>query len=363
MCRAVVNFSIVGLTLVLMAATPHAFGGGPPALLGLYEFDGGGDGTSWEDAANWEAVLADDGSPLAGNPATPPLPITSADIPMAGVVSSAAGNTALDIRIGTAAGAGGLDVTGGDLTHRDSFVGGDGVGDLTVSGGAFDAGDDITIGGASAGTMSVSAGSASTGDDLVVRDNGQLLVTGGTIFVGDRLVTEGNAVLQNDGGDITADDDFFFFGNSQITNDSGSLVVFDKMRLDDAGAKLTINGGVVRSQEFGFEDGSGSGLVFEGVVEINGAGVYQSEQPDDPGDPISQLTLPMARQLIAEGVHLVTSEPGPFKLGAKTVIVPEFDGRTNVPFTQISVVIPEPGTALTVAWAGVLLLASRRRRQ
>lgn len=362
MCRPFAYLSVVGLLLAALVATPHAYGGAPTSLLGLYEFDGGGDGMSWEQAVNWEAVLADDGSPLSGDPATPPLPITSADIPTVGVISSAAGNAALDLRIGTAAGDGGLTVTGGDLTVRDAFVGGDGLGALTISS-DFVAGDDITIGGTNAGTMSVSSGSVSTGDDLIVRGNGQLNVSGGTIFVGDRLVTEGNAIVENNGGDITADDDFFFFENSQITNNSGSLVVFDKMRLDDAGAKLTINGGVVRSQEFGFEDGSGSGLVFEGVVEINGDGVYQSEQPDSLDDPISQLTLPMARQLIAEGVHLVTSEPGPFKLGAKTVIVPEFDGRTNVPFTQISVVIPEPATALAAMWGGLLLAASRRRRQ
>ncbi len=48
MCRAGVFSTTVGLVLGLMTSVGHA------QLDGLYEFDGGGDGTSWDDATNEE---------------------------------------------------------------------------------------------------------------------------------------------------------------------------------------------------------------------------------------------------------------------------------------------------------------------
>lgn len=339
-------------------------------LLGLYEFDGGGDGTSWDDAANWEQKLDAFGNPISGDPATPPSPTTSADIPLLGVVlvdNTQPGQTALDVNIGTSAGNGSAFITGGDLTVRDMNVGSDSgginIGLLSMSGGTLAAGDDITLGNGSVGVMTMSGGTASTGDDFVINSNSSLTMTGGAINIGDRLVTEDNAGIVLSNGDIFADDDFFFFGNSQITVNGGSMIVNDKLRFDDDDSfsgKLTINDGFVRSNEFGVEV---DGLLtdFRGEVEINGSGLFQVEESGGPSSPISQLSLGTARDLIAEGVHFTTSEPAPKKLGAFLVTVPSFDGNTNVSFVQISVV-PEPASVLLLG-LGTLALVLRRKNQ
>jgi len=337
-------------------------------LDGLYEFDGGGDGTSWDDAANWEQVLDPNGNPISGDPAAPPSNTTSADIPMTGVVidNTMPGQTALDVSIGTANGVGSLNISGGGLTGRDITAGADGSGanngSIVMSGGTLDAGDDITLGGGSVGTMNMSGGTASTSDDFTIDTDSSLTMTGGTINVGDRINALNNAEINLDGGDILADDDFFFFNDSQVTVNGGTLVTHDKMRFDDDpsfNGRVTINGGVVRSNEFGLEI-DGALTDFRGVVEINGDGVYQVEESGGAGSPISQLSLQTARDLINEGVPLVTSEPSPLKLGASRVTVPLFDGRTDVSFIQIAVV-PEPASALLFC-CGALGLVLRRRR-
>lgn len=360
--------SLIAVVFVFGLLTTISYG----QLDGLYEFDGGGDGTSWDDATNWEQVLDSNGNPISGDPATPPSSVTSADIPLLGVVidSTMPGQTALDTRIGTANGAGSLNISGGDLTLRDLFVGSSGnAGTLDVSGGTLTAGDDITIGDGSPGTMTISDGAVSTSDDFLVNANSSLAMTGGTLFVGDRLITADSAILLNDGGEIIVDDDFFFFGDPQMTVDSGSMIAFDKLRFDDdttRNGKLTINGGVVRSNEFGFVDGLNNHIL-RGVVEINGDGVYQVEAPSDMSSPISQLSVALAQILINDGIHFTTTEVGPRELVASSVVVPEFDGRRDVIFTQISLqdrvpTIPEPlTTTLGVMGLGVLGMATRRR--
>lgn len=352
---------LITVVVVLGMLTTVSYG----QLAGLYEFDAGGDGTSWDDANNWEQVTDPDGNPISGDPATPPDPMTSADLPLPGVVidSTMPGQTALDVNIGTASGAGSLSISGGDLTARDVNVGGaipdpgrGNSGDLNVSGGQLVAGDDITVGRDFAGTMTQSNGMTSTGDDFFVNADSSFTMTGGSLFVGDRLVTEANGTVHVDGGDIVADDDFFFFGASQITVDSGSMTVFDKMRMDDPGAKVTVNGGLVRSQEFGFVDGDGN-YIMEGILEINGDGLYQSEAPG-VDSPASQLSVAMALALIADGT-IITSELSPLALGVSTVIVPEFDGRTDVTFTQISIV-PEPAGALLLLFGSLGMMLRRK---
>ncbi len=334
-------------------------------LLGLYEFDGGGNGTSWSDAANWEQKTDPFGNPISGDPATPPNNVTSADIPLTGVVVSSAGQTALDVNVGTAAGAGSLSISSGDLTGRDVNVGSDGTnantGSLNISGGTLVAGDDITISNGSVGSMTMSSGLASTGDDFFINAGGSLVMTGGQINVGDRLVTSGNAILNVDGGTIIADDDFFFFDDTAITVDSGLMEVADKMRFDFdsntfSGPKLTINGGIVRTQEYHFNITTIDDFL--GVTEINGDGLLQVRQGD--GSTQSELTIRMARDLIAEGVHLITSESAPKQLGAFSVVVPSSLQGTNVVFTQISVV-PEPASALLLGFGAMALVIGRKR--
>lgn len=318
-------------------------------LDGVYEFDGGGDGTSWNDALNWERVTDPNGNPISGNPAAPPDAVTSADLPLLGVLIDGGmpGQTALDVNIGTLGGAGSLGMSGGGLTIRDLFVGAGGTGAMTISGGSLIAGDDITIGSGAAGTMTISAAAmASTSDDVFVNADSSLTVTGGVLDIGDRLIANDNATITVDGGTIIGNDDFQFFGDSQITIASGLMEVVDKLYFDTVsratGGKLTINGGVVRSEEYGL-DGAGLGLI-----EINGDGVYEVEQ--------SELSLAEAMALIAGGVHLTSSDMA--GLGARTVVVPDFFGQTNAVFTQIYVV-PEPAAGLLL----LLGLGGRRRRR
>ncbi len=342
-------------------------------LDGLYEFDAGGDGTSWDDAANWAEITDPFGNPLGGgDPPTAPTPTTSADVPLLGLLvvdGTQAGQTALDVNVGTGNGNGSLTITGGDLTTRSVFVGRDpggiNIGLLNQSGGVLDSGNDIHLGFGSVGIMTMSGGMASTADDLFINSNSSLTATGGVINVGDRLVMTDNAGLVVDGGSVIADDDFFFFDNAQIALNSGLLEVQDKLRFDDDDSfsgKLTINGGIARSNEFGVEV---DGLLtdFRGEVEINGDGVFQVELGVDDGmpgtgTPITQLSLATAQALIAEGVHLTTSESQP--LGARIVVVPDFFGDPDVSFVEIHV-IPEPASLALLAFASLAIASSRSR--
>jgi hypothetical protein len=295
--------------------------------------------------------------------------MTSADIPLSGVAidNSMPDQTALDVNVGTAGGVGSLAMSGGGLTVRDLNIGADdtgtNAGSFELSDGMIVAGDDIVIGAGSVGTMNMSGGMASTTDDFDINAGSSATVTGGTIRIGDRLNMLDNSTLLVDGGSVIADDDFFFFGDAQITIHSGLLEVVDKLRFDDDPArqgKLTINGGVVRSNEFGFVDDAGT-VFLRGVVEINGDGVYQIEPANDPADPITQLTVEEARALIAGGVHFTTSESAPRKLGVQVVVVPEFDGRQNVVMTQVSVV-PEPASVVLFGLSALGLAHRQRSR-
>ncbi|MEO2049044.1 MAG: PEP-CTERM sorting domain-containing protein [Pirellulales bacterium] len=360
MLKKIASFTAIVFVFGLMTTTSYG------QLDGLYEFDGGGDGTSWDDASNWEQVLDPFGAPISGDPATPPNAITSVEIPMLGVVlidNTQPGQTARNVKIGTSGGTGSLTISGGDLTGRDINVGGDNVGFnlglLTLTNGNLVAGDDITVGAGSVGVMVMSGGTADVNDDFFVNANSSFTMAGGSLTIGDRLVTLDNAGLVVNGGDIVADDDFFFFGTSQITVNSGSMIVKDKLRFDDVltAGKLTINSGLVRSQEFGFFDGTN--YVMNGTLEINDGGVYQSQQPTSPTSPVSQLTEAAAWALIADGT-IITSEVAPLHLGVSTVIVPDFFGGTNLQFTQISIV-PEPTSMLLLSLGSLGLLLRKKR--
>lgn len=356
--------SFAAIVLVVCLSTTVSFG------QQVLDFDGGGDGTSWSDPNNWEESVDPNGNASSGNPASAPGPTTFANVPQLGVVIDP-NSLAIIATFGTSAGSGsGILGPGGSLDASGDIRLGDdpnataNTGLLTMSGGTLAAsgsGADIEVGLSSPGTLVISGGAASAADDVVVRTDSAINMTGGTLNVGDRLVTEDNAVVTNDGGTIIADDDFFFFGNSQITQDSGLMEVADKMRFEsdpNVGiSSLTINGGIVRTQEFHFNITTIDD--FRGVTEINGDGVLQVLQGD--GGTQSELTLRMARDLIAEGVHLTTSEAGPLQLGAFSVVVPSSLQGTNVVFTQISVV-PEPASALMLSLGGLALLARRRIR-
>lgn len=145
----------------------------------VHDFDADGDATSWDDASNWEQVLAPYGLPISVDPATQSDAETSAEIALAGVVVDSASQIALDVRTGTANGAGSLDVSGGKLTGRSMFAG-SGVDSaaLSVSGGDLSAGDDITVADGSFGTMDVTSGQVSPGDDLAINSGSRLDMSG-----------------------------------------------------------------------------------------------------------------------------------------------------------------------------------------
>jgi hypothetical protein len=94
------------------------------------------------------------------------------------------------------------------------------------------------------------------------------------ISIVDRLVMEDDASLFLHHGEIIVDDDLFFSGDSLVTVNDGLLQAADKLRFDDdplTNGLLSINGGIVYTNEFG------DGTTIDGVVEINGPGIYQVE--------------------------------------------------------------------------------------
>src|SRR5688500_3425608 len=187
-CRTIAT--LIFASLVCFVFTTAGYG----QLLGVYRFDAGGDGTSWDDAMNWQEVLDPFGVPVPPifvDPPTPPGPTTSAEIPLPGVVidNTMPGQTALDVRIGTADGAGSLTMSGGALTVRDFNIGADGpganAGTFTHSGGILTAGDDVTVGAGSPGTLDMSGGSTDVNDDFNIATDGTMTMSGGTVTLGD----------------------------------------------------------------------------------------------------------------------------------------------------------------------------------
>jgi hypothetical protein len=357
-CRKLASLTIAAMVVGLL--TTASFG----QLSGVYRFDGGGDGTSWDDANNWEQVTDPFGGPISGNPPNPPDAVTSAHIPLPGVVIDITmpGQTALDVLIGTADGAGSLNMTGGDLTVRDFNVGADGpgtnAGSFDISGGTLTAGDDVTVGAGSPGTMNMTGGSVDVTDDFFIATDGTMTMSGGTITTGDRPTLTGNGSLVISGGEILAEDDFFFFDNSTVTMEGGLMATIDKISLGLAmsvgPARLIINDGIMRGNEWTddpeleVDDPS----RFMNAIEINGNGKLQIEQATFP---VSE-----ARGLIMGGEHLTTTEPGG-QLRIQTVVVPEFFGRTDVVFTQISLV-PEPASVVLLAIACIAVVCWRGGR-
>jgi hypothetical protein len=362
-CRKVASLTFAVIVVGLLTTASYG------QLLGVYRFDGGGDGTEWDDANNWEQVTDPFGGPLSGNPATPPGPTTSANIPLAGVVidNTMPGQTALDVLIGTANGPGSLNISGGGLTVRDYNVGADGpganAGSSVISGGTLTANDDVNVGEivagtGSPGTLNMSNGTIGVNDDFSVAAGGSMTMTGGTVTIGDRLQVTANGNLLVSGGEILAADDFFFFDSSTVTMEGGLMATIDKISNGNstpAGpARLFINDGIMRGNEWTDDPELevDDPTRFMSVIEINGNGKLQIEQVNFP---VSE-----ARGLIMEGVHLTTTEPGG-QLRIQTVVVPEFFGSTDVVFTQISLV-PEPSSLMLLAVGGIAAMFARRRR-
>lgn len=332
MYKSFLSFAAVMMILSLSARVSHA--------IGEYTFDGGGDGTSWDDPANWSVTLNPDETPGdLSDPATPPNPITAARIPLLGVVidNTMPGQTAYDVWVGTASGNGSLTLS---------------------AGGGLDSSDDIEIGvGGGIGTMTMTGGNASTGDDLNIGPGSLLHISDGTFHVGDKTNMSGDGNLIMDGGEIIGDDDFYVLDTSTVTINDGLMSTFDKLNMGGATpagpARLTINGGIMRSNEWTDNPDleQNDPTRFMSYIEINGTGKLQVEQ--------ATFTIAEAQALIVDG-HLSTSELSPLKLGIQTVVVPEFFGRTDVVFTQVSVV-PEPASALLLSLGGLALLLRRKR--
>lgn len=332
MYRICLSLAAVMLTLSLQISQSYA--------VGEYTFDGGGDGTSWDDPANWSVTILPDDSPGDGSdPVAPPNPITAARIPLPGVVidSTMPGQTAFDVHVGTALGNGSLTIS---------------------AGGGLDSGDDIELGvGGGIGSMSMTGGSASTGDDFNIAANSSLAISGGTIHLGDRLQMSSNGSLVMDGGEIIADDDFYILGTSTVTINDGLMSTVDKLNMGDATpagpARLTINGGIMRANEWTDNPDleADDPTRFMSFIEINGSGKLQIEQAIFP--------VVEAQGLILSG-RISTLESSPFHLGVSTVVVPEYFGRTDVVFTQVSVV-PEPAAVMLLCSGGLVGLLWRKR--
>ncbi len=310
---------------------------------GTMVFDGGADGTSWNQANNWNQTVNSDGSPAAppGDPATPPTNNFFAHI---------GGNFTVSI---TAA-----QGTQNSFTTR---VGVGTPGTLNVTGGSLVAFDDITIGQTAKGTVTISAGLLDNGDDFNIDNSvggdygSSLTVNGGTVHIFDRLQMNNHGSLVVNAGYLWAEDDFFFFGNSTQTINGGLLEQFDKLAFGDATnipptgvARLKINGGIVRTNEWtdNPELGADDLTRFKSIIQVNGTGKLQIE-----ADHFSEA---LAQALIADG-HLTTTS----HLTVSSVVVPTFFGRNNVAFTQIAAV-PEPST---LALAGLIGLGLLRRRK
>ncbi len=347
-----------------------------------YEFDGGGDGTSWSDPNNWEHVSDPNGVPVGGNPASPPSSSTIANVPMLDVVVDP-NSTARVATIGTGAGAGSLTLSaGGDLAARDFTVGNDpnasgNGGTFTMTGGTLSASDDITLGNkfttgqnantlTSVGIMNMSDGAVSTGDDFFVREGSSLTVTGGTLEVGDNFQTLGtgsndSASVTIDGGTYKGFDDLRLDGDILWTVDGGSFVeVRDKIRFNSdpnaAAGQMTIESGIVRAEEYGQDTTMDVAL---GNVEINGDGKFQVWR----GAFLDwNYTLPRVQGWIDNG-DIFTTDAG--TLGIQLVMVADFFGLSgHDEFYQISIgpnTIPEPASMLLLSLGGLGLLLRRKR--
>jgi len=299
-------------------------------------FDGGGDGTSWNQANNWEHVADPDGVPTSGNPATPPTNQYTATIGQLGVLidGSMVGLTAFRVQTGVTT-----------------------EGSLNITGGSLNVTDDITVGQSAKGTMTMSGGEVTLGDDFFIDNAGAFgstfTLSGGNLHVVDRIVMGNSGNLVVNGGHIVADDDFFFLGTSTQTINGGLLEQFDKLNngnaTPDGPARLKINGGIVRTNEWTDNpELSAQDLTrFTSKIEVSGTGLLQIEADN--------FSVSLAQDLIASG-RITTTGPA---LAATSVVIPEFFGRNNVQFTQIAVV-PEPGAFALMAVAGLLLVRRRR---
>lgn len=307
----------------------------------VMDFDGGGDGASWDEAANWNHVLDPDGLPASGNPPTPPTGAYTANIPLSGVIidGTMPASTAFSVRIGTAAGAGLLTVNGGtlDVGNGDIYVGRAGTGNLVINGGTVSVTDDFFV-------------------DQPGAFGSKFTMNAGRLNVVDRIESYNMGQIEVNGGEIIAEDDFYILGSSTLTVNGGLMATIDKLNMGmtapQSPARVVINGGILRSQEWTDNPDltQNDPSRFFGTIQINGTGALQIDQ--------GTFTVAEALSLIANG-RLTTTAPA---LSVTTVIVPDFFGEANLPFTQVTAV-PEPTSAIVAASGLLFLMATSVRRR
>jgi hypothetical protein len=320
-----------------------------------YGWDGSSN-TDWSTSVNWfdTTTTLDPVAPLIpGTGTRVEVSVSGASAP---VVDSEAA-VAHQVRLGRAAGAGTLTVTGGSLTTSSTGivfrVGNGAPGTLNVNGGTVNTpGGTMTTGdgGNWKGQINVTSGAINiTGADRDLNMDefagstaaSNLNISGGSITIADVLLVDNLASIDMSGGSIlsaaTQAGGTRIRRGAEVRLTGGLFETRDDLELGTssiAGGSLLIDGGIARAATL-----SSTGATAQ--IAVNGAGLLQFS---------NALQSVTAVEGLITGGLIVSNSP---------LLVSVVDvGGVN--YTQVSV-IPEPASLAIVACGIALGLAVRRR--